>query len=431
MVIVKMAVFDSFANEKRYVLRRSSVGVCSNTYGVITWSKVAFRRFSDNMKKRGKERGRFGMRSTLHNGRKHANGKAYNPKHNDRQFMVDCDENDWTVNYKKRQKNICWNWCNPTLANGKRREYPPAENERAEWAGGQPSFEETERRFYEEHFREGFEKTQSRYYEKRQYGRIRTFAEWREQNPPEEEWMQVGSVEEGTVTPEQFRRIYTEYIDWQMQWSREHGNPFTVVNYAMHFDEAVPHGQLRRVWHYVDDDGVEKPGQEKALEKAGVELPHPEKKKGRYNNRKQVFTEQCRTKWQEIIRSHGIVIVTEPRPKTSKKHMQQSLYWAEELSQRESDVSQRERIASERERQIANREGSLARREESLQEKIQRVSNREEAVKIREKQLDNREKGMVAEITEKARNLALKMADSDEIQQSSRHPDRRLPNMGF
>lgn len=371
------------------------------------------------------------MRSTLHNGRKHANGKAYNPKHNDRQYSVPEDGKGYFENYQKRQQNVCWNCYDPVFANGSRREYSPSATEYALYAGGQMTFEEVEKRFYEEHFRKAYEATQLRYTKKRQYGRLRTFDEWRMQNPPEEEWMQVGSVEDGTITPEQFKPIYTEYIDWQMQWSLEHGNPFTVVDYSMHFDELIPHGQLKRVWHYTDDDGIERPGQEKALERAGVPLPHPDKKKGRYNNRKQTFTDECRKKWQEIIQAHGIQIETEPVKRTDKRHKEQSMYWADELSRRESEVSMRETAASVREGQLDEREENLVNVSKRLRKKIKAVEKREKDAEIREKQLDNREEHIVSEIMARARELAIQMADSDEIEQSSVGSGRRLPEVDY
>ena len=63
---------------------------------------------------------------------------------------------------------------------------------------------------------------------------------------------------------------------------------------AYHFDEATPHAHLRRVWKYTDRRGYVRIGQDKALRRAGVELPYPGKPEGRYNNSKVMFDAMAR-----------------------------------------------------------------------------------------------------------------------------------------
>lgn len=57
----------------------------------------------------------------------------------------------------------------------------------------------------------------------------------------------------------------------------------------MHLDEATPHIHERHVFDAVNQYGELCPQQDKALEELGFELPKPNEKKGKYNNRKMVF----------------------------------------------------------------------------------------------------------------------------------------------
>ena len=54
------------------------------------------------------------------------------------------------------------------------------------------------------------------------------------------------------------------------------------------------------------------PQQDKALEELGFELPKPNEKKGKYNNRKMVFDEECRKLFISICQNHGLTIDVEP-----------------------------------------------------------------------------------------------------------------------
>lgn len=57
-------------------------------------------------------------------------------------------------------------------------------------------------------------------------------------------------------------------------------------------------------------------GQTKALLKAGILPPDPEKKISKKNNPKITFDKICREKWISIARSHGLEIEDTPKPKS-------------------------------------------------------------------------------------------------------------------
>lgn len=85
----------------------------------------------------------------------------------------------------------------------------------------------------------------------------------------------------------------------------------------MHQDEVeAPHFHLRRAWPCKDEDtGLTTTDQTKALLKAGILPPDPEKKISKKNNPKITFDKICREKWIFIARSHGLEIEYTPKPR--------------------------------------------------------------------------------------------------------------------
>ena len=142
--------------------------------------------------------------------------------------------------------------------------------------------------------------------------------------------LQIGDMNSG-IDPELFRECVADYKKAFELWNKEHGRHGHLITLALHYDEASPHAHIRRVWDYTDKDGNIRLGQNKALEAAGVELPDPEKKADRYNNRKMTFDAMMREKWIEICKSHGIEVETEPR--VNMRHKDKAEYVAERLQQ--------------------------------------------------------------------------------------------------
>ena len=80
----------------------------------------------------------------------------------------------------------------------------------------------------------------------------------------------------------------------------------------MHLDEATPHIHERHVFDCPNRYGEIAPQQEKALEALGIELPHPDQKPGRTNNRKMTFDAICRTMLFDIVKWYGLHLDQEP-----------------------------------------------------------------------------------------------------------------------
>lgn len=229
------------------------------------------------------------MRTMTHNSRTNAKGRVHGTKHNDRNFKTNAEN----IEKERTKDNICTN-C---------------------YGDENLTFEQAEIKFYKENFKKQLEETNEKYIKNRHPERVKTMEEWKKirQNAPEETVLQIGKME-GHATRQQLVDVYNDYNKWLQEWNNQHGNPFTVLNTALHCDEAVEHIQSRRVWHYRDENNELRIGQEKALKAAGVQLPDPTKQEGRRNNRKMTFDKMCRERWLDICHEHGIEVEREPVP---------------------------------------------------------------------------------------------------------------------
>lgn len=250
------------------------------------------------------------MRTMTHHGRgKGHSGHTFGTKHDDRNFDI---ENANNIDPELTKENLYWN-----LFEG-------------------CTFEEAELKFYEENFSEQLQTTNDKYIANGHPERCKDMAAWKKirQHAPEESIYQIGDKHNTGEHADAFT-LYQCFILFQAEeskWNQEHGNPFTVLNYALHVDEpeSPPHIHARKAWHYAAEDGTLRIGQERALELAGVELPHPDKPIGRYNNRKMTYDAMMREKWLDILESYDIDVEREPLPegkgkksKTREEHIRE------------------------------------------------------------------------------------------------------------
>ena len=285
---------------------------------------------------------------TMHSGKAHADGKTFDPSHNDRTFDIRQADN---IDKQKIKYERYWNIIN-------RRVYGYFDKNHI-------SFREAELQYYTESFGHQLEETNAKYVKNGHPERVKSMEEfmYSPRYAPEECYVQIGDSF-GHPDMDTFHSCFMEWLDWQNTWNDAHGNPFTILDYAEHFSEEVPQAHVRRVWSYVDENGKRRLGQEKALEMAGVELPEtymhdthgnmlldednkPVKSvPKRYNNRKMTFDSMARTKWIEIVRAHGIEVDDTPRTDvkhnlTKRQAIVQQLEVAEQDAQKE-----RERVAA-------------------------------------------------------------------------------------
>lgn len=231
------------------------------------------------------------MRITTNNNRCSTGGRAYSPKHNDRQFSL---QNSPHIDPARTSNNWEWQWL--------------------ENSGLLCSFEDAEREFYARYISDHLQAVNHRYEAQRHSERVRSLDEYRRapQSCPEETIVCIGNRGHHP-DPSELLAAYLELQHWQQkQFPQLH-----VLDYAMHLDEqGAPHIHERHVWTYTDADGHLAIGQARALEQMGIERPHPEQPRSRYNNAKQTYTAMVRAQFVEICRRRGLEIETQPRERS-------------------------------------------------------------------------------------------------------------------
>lgn len=271
------------------------------------------------------------MRATIHNGRTSKDG-AYNTKHNDRQFDI---RNAEHIDPERVKDNRYWNWTgNP-----------------------ETTFEAAEQAFYERHIRKHLDAQNARYRAQRHAERVKTMDEYRKrpQTCPEEVILQIGKLGD-TIPADMMARIIQEQINWEQQQFPG----VKVLDVALHMDEqGAPHIHERRAWVYTDRDGNLAISQNKSLEQMGVELPNPDKPRGRFNNRKQTFSRMCRENLLKICREHGLEIEEIPQEK-SRNGRTLDDYKAGEAEKKAAEAERR-REFSERAAESAEKRAESAR----------------------------------------------------------------------
>lgn len=256
------------------------------------------------------------MRATIHNGRTSHLG-AFTPKHNDRNFNI---KNAEHIDPERVKNNRYWNWTgNPAT-----------------------TFDAAEQAFYEKHIRKHLDAQNARYRAQRHAERAKTMDEYRRspQTCPEEVILQIGKRGD-TIPADMMARIIQEQINWEQQQFPG----VKVLDVALHMDEqGAPHIHERRAWVYTDKDGNFAISQNKSLEQMGVELPNPDRPRGRFNNRKQTFSRRCREHLLQICREHGLEIEEIPQEK-SKSGRTLEDYQAGEAEKRAADAERRRQFS--------------------------------------------------------------------------------------
>lgn len=231
------------------------------------------------------------MRITTNNNRRSSGGRVYSPRHNDRDFNL---EKSTHIDPARTADNWEWTWL---------------END-----GVLCSFEDAERIFYARHISNHLQAVNARYEAQRHSERVRSLDEYRRapQSCPEETIVCIGN-QEHHPDPSELLAAYLELQHWQQQTYPQ----LQVLDYAMHLDErGAPHIHERHVWTYTDADGHLAVGQARALEQMGIQRPHPEQPRSRYNNEKMTYTQAVREKFVEICRQRGLEIETQPRERS-------------------------------------------------------------------------------------------------------------------
>lgn len=296
------------------------------------------------------------MRATIHNGRT-SNLGAFTPKHNDRNFNINHAEH---INPERVKLNRYWNWT-----------------------GKEITFEDAERTFYEKHIRQHLDAQNARYRAQRHAERVKSMDEYR-RNPqtcPEEVILQIGKLGD-TIPADMMARIIQEQINWEQKTFPG----VKVLNVALHMDEqGAPHIHERRAWVYTDKDGNTAISQNKSLEQMGIELPNPDRPRGRFNNRKQTFSRMCREHLLQICKEHGLEIEEIPQEKSQSGRTLED-YKANEAEKRAAEAEKRateadrrrefsERAAESAEKQAESAKSTARSYEEHAEQVARQINN--------------------------------------------------------
>lgn len=290
------------------------------------------------------------MRATIHNGRTSHLG-AFTPKHNDRNFNINHAEH---IDPERVKNNRYWNWTgNP-----------------------ETTFEAAEQAFYEKHIRKHLDAQNARYKAQRHAERVKSMDEYRRspQTCPEEVILQIGKLGD-TIPADMMARIIQEQINWE----QKQFPGVKVLNVALHMDEqGAPHIHERRAWVYTDKDGNTAISQNKSLEQMGVELPNPDRPRGRFNNRKQTFSKRCREHLLQICKEHGLEIEEIPQEKSQSGRTLED-YKANEAEKRAAEADRRrefsERAAESAEKQAESAKSTARSYEEHAEQVARQINN--------------------------------------------------------
>ena len=236
------------------------------------------------------------MKMTRHNGRSGKHG-TYNPKHNDRRFDI---ANSDHIDQERAKQNVYWD-----CYQGFRFPTDQADEDQITY-----SFEQIERAYYHEHYSDYCDGQHERNRQSGHSARDRTPDDlWKDKKTcPEESVIQIGTMER-SVQSEVLAEIAAEFFE---EFQKRFGEHIHILDWSLHLDEATPHIHERHVFDCKNRYGEVAPQQEKALEALGFDLPNPDQKPGKLNNRKMTFDAACRAMLFDICEKHGLHLDHEP-----------------------------------------------------------------------------------------------------------------------
>ena len=298
------------------------------------------------------------MKLTRHNGRSGQNG-VYNPKHNDRRFDVERSEH---IDPKMTELNVYWD-CFQGFHYAKDREQADQIVR---------SFEEIEALYYWEHYEDSCVAQNERNQKTGHPERNRTPDDLRQDKRtcPEETVLQIGKLEEH-ISGRMLQLIARDFFE---EFEKRFGKHVHILDWSLHMDEGTPHIHERHVFDCPNRYGEIYPQQEKALEALGIEMPHPDKKKGKTNNRKVTFDAICRDMLFNIAKQYELYLDEEPEY-GGRSHLEKQDYimmkQKEVISEKEGELKAIEKKLFDVDYDVTETEIRLRKRKKMLAETIE------------------------------------------------------------
>ena len=201
---------------------------------------------------------------------------------------------------------------------------------------GKGKFAQWEKSYYEQRFSPYIENQKNKYLKNRQKKRAENCTAGNYYNNkttgPTHMLYQVGKNGE-YQDYEKFRDMVFSDIEYIEEHYQAEDARIKCLDVAYHgYDGAERSLHAHTAWSFEvkNKDGVWVQDTDRCLEKLGVALPDPTKKKGRYNNRKMTFTAAMQERWYDIVESIDKDIHIDrtpaPKPVTNKHRAAQCIY---------------------------------------------------------------------------------------------------------
>ena len=236
------------------------------------------------------------------------------------------------------------------------------------------TFEECERRYFQENYSQGLEIQNEKYRKRRQYGYIRSIDDLMkgEKTQVKEMILQIGNKDDHPA-----KEVLLECVhQFNEEFNKRYGTNAHILNIAIHNDETTSHAHIRFICDFVDKDGIKKICTDKALKKLGIKPPKATAKTDRYNNALQTFTEQIRFIWNQIIKNHGIEI-DDTVINASQKHLTVLEYKTKKLQEEITDHS----------RQIAGQDLEISKKQNELYALDRQISTKKKKLEELEQKM--------------------------------------------
>lgn len=339
------------------------------------------------------------MKGTRHNGRSGKNG-VYNPLHNDRRFNPEHSEH---IDNERVRQNIYWDCYQG---------YTTMEDQGKE---NNFSFEQIELAFYEEHYGNYVMKQNERHVKARHPDRCKEVEDvWKNKKTcPEESIYQLGTIDEHASV----ETLILVFDEFKKEFDKRFGSNVHIIDWSLHMDEATPHIHERHVFDATNRYGEIEPKQETALEELGFELPDPEKKRSKTNNRKVVFDSACWTMFLDICKRHGLELDEEPSY-GGRKYLEKQDYIR--MKQKEEIANQQETILMQIDKVNENRL-ELAKQSRYVRANEEIIQSQEEKIKQQDTEFANnsdrifKQGDLIEEQREELKQLTVRIEDVETL----------------
>lgn len=255
------------------------------------------------------------------------------------------------------------------------------------------TFEEMELEYYKRHFSAYLEARNENNKAKGHAERVISMKEYmhKQRSCPEEVLLQIGSLKDGSASAEILHKCMREYV---IEFNKRYGKACTVLNMAVHVDEATPHVHIRRVWHVRDRNGHEVVNQKQGLAELGFERPDTTKKEDRRNNAKIPFSAEERKLFLDICEAHGLELEREPLE--GRKRMETDIFKLQaEMDKKKTEIKELESLFIERRTQADIKLNEILKLQVELDEKKAELQELESLVKSLQKIIEGLQKKIV------------------------------------